>query len=69
MVNKKKIIDILSIITLFIGFFLAFLPHALHASVRLGNKASHLMHVLVGIILVVIALCVLIHSNKMYARF
>ncbi len=49
---------------LFTGFFLAFLPHAVHVAVGLNNETSHLKHVIIGMILVVIALAILIYNNK-----
>jgi len=60
----NKLIDIFGTILLFIGMFLAFLPHALHTAVGLDEKTPHLKHVVTGIILVVIALGILIYNNK-----
>ncbi len=63
MVNKKKIIDIIGILILFIGFFLAFLPHAFHARVGLEQQ-THIGHVITGMILVIAGLIILIAGNK-----
>ena len=61
---KKKIFDVIGTIMLFIGFFLAFLPHAVHVSAGLEDGTSHLNHVIIGIILVIIALVILIYNNN-----
>lgn len=60
----KKIIDAIGTILLFIGFSLAFLPHAVHIAVGLDDETSHLKHVISGMTLVVIALAILIYNNK-----
>ena len=60
---NKKIFDVIGIILLFIGFFFAFLPHALHAKAGL-EETSHLKHVISGMFLVIIALCILIYNNR-----
>ena len=51
-------------IFLFIGFFLAFLPHAVHTAVGLGDETSHLKHVIYGMIIVICSLAILIYNNK-----
>lgn len=61
--NHKKILDVIGTILLFIGFLLAFLPHAFHARIGLSEQ-THLKHVITGIILVLIALGILIYNNK-----
>lgn len=61
---NKKIIDAIGTILLFMGFFLAFLPHAIHTAVGLNKEASHLQHVAFGVIFVVIALVILACNNK-----
>ena len=61
---KRKIIDFFGTILLFIGFFLAFLPHAVHVSVGFDKEISHLKHVIIGLLFVVIALGILIINNK-----
>ena len=60
---NKKIIDTVGTILLFIGFLLAFLPHAFHAKIGLSEQ-THLKHVITGMILVIIALAILIYNNK-----
>ena len=60
---NKKIIDIIGTILLFIGFLLAFLPHAFHAKIGLSEQ-THLKHVVTGIILAVAALGILIYNNN-----
>lgn len=61
---SKKVVDITATILLFIGMFLAFLPHALHANVGLDEETSHLNHVITGLILIVLGLGVLVYNNK-----
>ena len=60
---KQKLFDVIGTILLFIGFFLALLPHAFHAKIGLVQE-SHTNHIIQGIILIVIALIILIWSNK-----
>ena len=62
--KQHKIIDIIGTILLLIGFILAFLPHAFHASIGLDDSVSHTRHVITGIALVILALAVLIFNNK-----
>ena len=62
--KQHKIIDIIGTILLLIGFILAFLPHAFHASIGLDDSVSHTRHVITGIALVILALAVLIYNNK-----
>jgi len=64
---NKKLIDVIATILLFIGMSLAFLPHAFHAKVGF-NESSHLKHVISGMVLVVAALAVLVHSNNALKR-
>ena len=61
---NKKILDFSGTILLFIGMFLAFLPHALHIKSGLNNEASHLKHVIYGLVLLVNGLAILICNNK-----
>ena len=61
--QKKKILDILGTIILFIGFSLAFLPHALHSRVALVANESHTEHVIQGIVLIIVGLGILIYNN------
>ena len=61
--SNKKILDVVGTIILFMGFFLAFLPHALHNAVLKDNETSHLKHDIYGMILVVVGLGVLIYNN------
>lgn len=60
----KKLIDIVGIILLFAGFFLAFLPHAAHVMVGLDGGTDHFEHMISGIIIVVFALIVLVYNSK-----
>ncbi len=60
---NKKIIDVIGTILLFIGFLLAFLPHAFHARIGLSEQ-THLRHVITGMILVIAGLGILIYNNK-----
>lgn len=61
---KNKLLDVLGTILLFIGFVLAFLPHAAHTAIGLDNDTSHTKHVITGIILVILALAILVYNNK-----
>jgi len=60
----KKIIDGIGTVLLFMGFSLAFLPHAVHIAVGLDDETPHLRHIISGMVLVVIALAILIYNNK-----
>ena len=62
--KPNKLLDIIGILMLAIGFFLAFLPHAVHSAVGLNNSSSNLKHALTGISFVIIALGILIYNNK-----
>jgi nitrate reductase gamma subunit len=62
--KRKSLLDFIGILLLFIGFVLAFLPHAFHASIGLNDSVSHTKHVITGLILVVLALAVLIYNNQ-----
>ena len=62
--KQHKIIDLIGTILLFIGFLLAFLPHAFHASIGLNDSVSHAKHVITGIALVVLALAILVYNNN-----
>jgi len=61
---KNKWLDAVGVLLLFIGFALAFLPHAVHTSIGLDDNTSHVKHVAYGIILVIAALAILIYNNK-----
>lgn len=61
---KINVLDAIGTILLFTGLFLAFLPHAMHTSVGLNNGASHLWHVIVGVMLALFALAILVCNNK-----
>ena len=61
---NRKIIDAIGVVLLFIGMFLAFLPHVFHQKVGFVEE-SHTTHVVYGMILVVVALFILIYSNKL----
>ena len=63
-IKKAKIVDVAATVLLFIGFFFAFLPHALHNAVLKDEGASHLNHVIFGMALVVISLGILIWNKK-----
>jgi len=63
MINKK-LIDITGTIILFIGFALAFLPHAAHSAIGLDERTPHLKHVIYGITTAIIGLGILIWNNK-----
>ena len=63
MINRK-IADIAGTITLFIGFFFAFLPHAFHSKASFNQEIAHLKFVIVGMLLVLVGLAILILSSK-----
>ena len=60
----KKLLFGLGTVILFIGFFFAFLPHAIHTGVGLGSESSHMKHVIIGSILILIGLVLLILNEK-----
>ena len=62
--KRHKIIDVIGTIFLFIGFILAFLPHAFHASIGLDGSVSHAKHVITGMALVILALAALIYNSR-----
>lgn len=62
--QHNKVVDAVGTVLLVVGFFLAFLPHAVHIVVGLDNETSHVKHVIWGIVLVIIALGILIYNNK-----
>ena len=62
--EHRKILDVLGIILLAIGFFLAFLPHALHSRIGLSEQTSHIKHVIYGIITIIAALAILVYNNN-----
>ena len=61
--KHKKLLDVLAIIMLAIGFFLAFLPHAFHTRLGLSEQTSHIKHVIYGIATIIVALAILIYNN------
>jgi len=61
--KQKKSLDAIGTILLFIGMFLAFLPHAFHARVGLGEE-THTKHIVSGLILMVLGLGILIYNNN-----
>lgn len=61
---NKKLIDATGTILLFIGFFLAFFPHATHIAVGINDETSHLEHIIIGITLAIFSLVILIYNNK-----
>ena len=62
----NKLLDIIGIIVLFIGMFLAFLPHTLHVKTGLDENTSHIKHVIFGLIFVIISLGILVYNNKAF---
>ena len=61
--DKRKTLDDISTVVLFVGAFLAFLPHAFHNAVGFTEQ-SHLKHVIYGLVLMAIGLAVLIYNNN-----
>ncbi|MBS3101366.1 hypothetical protein J4204_04475 [Candidatus Woesearchaeota archaeon] len=66
--KAKEFLDVSGTTLLFIGFFLAFLPHVFHARIGLSEQ-THLKHVITGITLALIALAILIWNNKALKTF
>ena len=64
--KHRKSLDVIGTILLLTGFFLAFLPHAVHIAVGLSDETSHIKHVVYGISLVVIALIILVYNNDAF---
>ena len=64
--KHNKFLDVIGTILLFIGFFLAFLPHAYHLALGLDESVSHTKHIIGGIALVIISLAILIYNNKSF---
>ena len=62
--HHKKLADVLATMLLFIGFVLAFLPHAAHTAIGLDDQTSHIKHVIYGILMVITGLAILIYNNK-----
>lgn len=60
---KKTLFGVGTVI-LFIGFFFAFLPHTAHTSIGLGSETSHVKHVIIGSILILIGIVILILTEK-----
>ena len=60
----KNVLHFLGAITLFIGFFLAFLPHTAHVAAGLDDEAGHIEHVISGMSLVVAGIAILVHASK-----
>ncbi|MBI2659296.1 hypothetical protein HYX05_04340 [Candidatus Woesearchaeota archaeon] len=60
----NKLIDIIATILLFIGMLIAFSSHAFHARIGLEEETSHVKHVIYGMVIAVIGLCILIYNNK-----
>ena len=59
----RNLLDVSGIIILFIGFVFAFLPHVYHQKFGF-SESSHLIHVIYGMVLVIVALAILIYNNK-----
>ena len=60
----NKVVDVIATIILAIGMIVAFSSHAFHARIGLSEEASHLKHVIYGMITAVIGLGILIYNNK-----
>ena len=55
---------ILGIILLLVGLFYALAPHTLHVSTGLGFGLDHMMHQVIGVILIVVGLVILWKGRK-----
>ena len=62
--NNKRLLDVVGTVLLAAGFFLAFLPHAIHTAVGLNEETSHLKHIITGMTAVVVSLGILVYNNK-----
>ena len=61
---SKKIIDIVAIVFMFLGFLLALSPHATHISADHSVYHSHAKEITIGLIVGISSLLVLIYINK-----
>ncbi len=61
--KPNKSLDIAGTLLLAVGLLLAFLPHAAHVAVGLGDQ-EHSEYVIVGLFLTVVALGILIYNNN-----
>ncbi len=67
--KTRKLLDILGTVILFIGFALAFTPHAAHLALGLTHdEAFHLKLVIAGMSLVVAGLGILVYGNKYLSK-
>ena len=69
--DKKKVLNIIGTIILFIGFFFAFLPHAFHDAVlgEAKDEESHVKHSIYGMSMVIIGLVILVYANDALRKF
>ena len=64
LVMNKKYIDVITTVLMFIGFFIALLPHATHISAEHSAEHSHAKEITIGLIIGISSLIVLIYNNK-----
>jgi hypothetical protein len=62
--KHNKLFDVIGTVLLGGGFFFALLPHATHVAAGFASETSHLTHIIIGTILIVVSLGVLIYNNK-----
>ena len=61
---KKEYINIIFTILMFIGFFIALLPHATHIAAEHSGEHSHAKEITIGLIIGISSLIVLIYNNN-----
>ncbi len=61
----KKVLFYAGTIVMLAGWIIAFLPHATHAQIGLGEDTDHLVHIFEGTLLVLVGLLGMVISSKM----
>lgn len=62
--NSGKVFDALGTGGLSVGFFFAFLPHAVHTATGLDREMNHIVHIQWGVTLVIFSLLLLVWNKK-----
>lgn len=62
--EKKKLIDAISIIFMFLGFFLAYSPHLTHISAGHTADHTHVREIAIGLVVGIASLMVLVYNNR-----
>ena len=64
LITKKDYLNIIFTILMFIGFFIALLPHATHIAAEHSVEHSHAKEITMGLIMGITSLIALIYNNK-----